>query len=46
MTHPHNDSRIEKVRGYRTARDFQEEKIEMNWESIKDVIKEKTDSID
>jgi beta-barrel assembly-enhancing protease len=43
MTHPHNDSRIEKVRGYRTARDFQEEKIEMNWESIRDVIKEKTE---
>ena len=39
-THPHNDSRIEKVRGYRTARDFHEEKIEMNWESIKEAIKE------
>jgi predicted Zn-dependent protease len=42
MTHPHTDSRIEKVRGYRTARDFQEEKIDLDWNSIKDEIREAT----
>jgi predicted Zn-dependent protease len=43
MTHPHNDSRIDKVKEYRTARDFKEEKFELDWGSVKDAIKEKTD---
>lgn len=43
MTHPHNDSRIEKVRGYRTARGFKEEKIDLDWASVKEVIRQATE---
>jgi len=43
MTHPHNDSRIDKVKRYRTSRGFKEEKIEMDWKAVKEAIEEKTD---
>lgn len=35
MTHPHNDARIEKVKSYRTARGFSEEKIDLDWTEVK-----------
>lgn len=35
MTHPHNDSRIEAARDYRTKAGFQSEKIELDWKKVK-----------
>jgi predicted Zn-dependent protease len=42
MTHPHNDSRIEKVRSYRSARGFKEETLGLDWKSVKDAIRDKS----
>ena len=44
MTHPHNDSRIEKVRRYRSARDFKEQLINLDWEEVKKAIREDSDN--
>lgn len=42
MTHPHNDSRISKVRDYRSARGFKEEAIDLDWEAVKKAVREKS----
>jgi predicted Zn-dependent protease len=42
MTHPHNDSRIEKVRRYRAARDFKEETLGLDWSGVKEAIRDKS----
>jgi predicted Zn-dependent protease len=40
MTHPHNDSRIAKVRDYRAGRDFKEEVIDLDWKAVKAAVRE------
>jgi len=35
MTHPHNDKRMAKSRGYLTKKDFVEKKIELDWSKVK-----------
>jgi len=42
MTHPHNDSRIAKVRDYRAARDFKEETLNLDWKAVKAAVREKS----
>lgn len=41
MTHPHNDKRLAKSRGYLTQKDFRAEKIAVDWARVKQAVRTK-----
>lgn len=39
MTHPHNNARIKAALEFKIAPDFKSEKIDLNWEEVKELVK-------